>query len=230
MKNIAIIPARSGSKGLRDKNIKLLDGKPLMAYTIEAAKASGQFDVIHVSTDSERYAEIAGNYGADVPFLRDQDLAGDTANTWDVLRAVLRKYEDLGKKFDMVTLLQPTSPLRDAEDIKGACELFEKKNADSVVSVCMTEHSPLLCNTLDGNLSMKNFIDMEKVGRRQGLPDYYRLNGAIYIQKVPLMMEGATLYGDKSYAYVMKKEKSVDIDDAFDFLMAEAVVKSGKKF
>lgn len=230
MKNIAIIPARSGSKGLRDKNIKLLDGKPLMAYTIEAAKASGQFDVIHVSTDSERYAEIAGNYGADVPFLRDQDLAGDTANTWDVLRAVLRKYEDLEKKFDMVTLLQPTSPLRDAEDIKGACELFEKKNADSVVSVCMTEHSPLLCNTLDGNLSMKDFIDMEKVGRRQGLPDYYRLNGAIYIQKVPLMMEGATLYGDKSYAYVMKKEKSVDIDDAFDFLMAEAVVKSGKKF
>lgn len=230
MNNIAIIPARSGSKGLKDKNIKLLDGKPLMAYTIEAAKASGQFDVIHVSTDSERYAEIAGNYGADVPFLRDQDLAGDTAGTWDVLRAVLRKYEDLGEKFDMVTLLQPTSPLRDAEDIKGACELFEKKNADSVVSVCMTEHSPLLCNTLDGNLSMKDFIDMEKVGRRQGLPDYYRLNGAIYIQKVPLMMEGATLYGDKSYAYVMKKEKSVDIDDAFDFLMAEAVVKSGKKF
>lgn len=230
MKNIAIIPARSGSKGLRDKNIKLLDGKPLMAYTIEAAKASGQFDVIHVSTDSERYAEIAGNCGADVPFLRDQDLAGDTAGTWDVLRAVLRKYEDLGKQFDMVTLLQPTSPLRDAEDIKGACELFEKKDADSVVSVCMTEHSPLLCNTLDGNLSMKDFIDMEKVGRRQGLPDYYRLNGAIYIQKVPLMMEGATLYGDKSYAYVMKKEKSVDIDDAFDFLMAEAVVKSGKKF
>ena len=230
MKNIAIIPARSGSKGLRDKNIKLLDGKPLMAYTIEAAKASGQFDVIHVSTDSERYAEIAGNCGADVPFLRDQDLAGDTAGTWDVLRAVLRKYEDLGKQFDMVTLLQPTSPLRAAEDIKGACELFEKKDADSVVSVCMTEHSPLLCNTLDGNLSMKDFIDMEKVGRRQGLPDYYRLNGAIYIQKVPLMMEGATLYGDKSYAYVMKKEKSVDIDDAFDFLMAEAVVKSGKKF
>lgn len=230
MKNIAIIPARSGSKGLKDKNIKLLDGKPLMAYTIEAAKASGQFDVIHVSTDSERYAEIAGNCGADVPFLRDQDLAGDTAGTWDVLRAVLRKYEDLGKQFDMVTLLQPTSPLRDAEDIKGACELFEKKDADSVVSVCMTEHSPLLCNTLDGNLSMKDFIDMEKVGRRQGLPDYYRLNGAIYIQKVPLMMEGATLYGDKSYAYVMKKEKSVDIDDAFDFLMAEAVVKSGKKF
>lgn len=230
MKNIAIIPARSGSKGLKDKNIKLLGGKPLMAYTIEAAKASGQFDVVHVSTDSEKYSEIAGNYGADVPFLRDENLAGDTAGTWDVLRAVLRKYEALGKTFDVVTLLQPTSPLRDAEDIKGACELFENKDADSVVSVCMTEHSPLLCNILDDSLSMKDFIDMEKVGRRQGLPDYYRLNGAIYIQKVPLMMESATLYGDKSYAYIMKKEKSVDIDDAFDFLMAEAVVKSGKKF
>ncbi|MCM1256294.1 MAG: acylneuraminate cytidylyltransferase family protein [Roseburia sp.] len=230
MKNIAIIPARSGSKGLKDKNIKLLGGKPLMAYTIEEAKASGQFEVVHVSTDSEKYARIAGDYGADVPFLRDENLAGDTAGTWDVLRAVLRKYEALGKIFDVVTLLQPTSPLRDAEDIRGACELFEKKDANSVVSVCMTEHSPLLCNTLDDSLSMKDFIDMEKVGRRQGLPDYYRLNGAIYIQKAPLMMESATLYGDKSYAYIMKKEKSVDIDDAFDFLMAEAVVKSGKKF
>lgn len=228
MKNIAIIPARSGSKGLKDKNIKLLNGKPLMAYTIEAAIESGKFDCIHVSTDSEQYKEIAKSYGADVPFLRDKTLATDLAKTWDVVRAVLRKYEEAGKGFQVVTLLQPTSPLRDGEDIRRAFELFEKREANSVISVCEMEHSPLLCNTLPEDLSMKNFIDMDQVGVRQSMSVYYRINGAIYIQKVPLMMDGETLYGEGAYGYVMKKEKSVDIDDAFDFFIAEAMMRQCK--
>ena len=225
MRHIAVIPARSGSKGLKDKNVKLLNGKPLMAYSIEAALRSKQFDCIHVSTDSERYADIARKYGADVPFLREDELATDSAGTWDVLRYVIRKYETLGQTFDTVTLLQPTSPLRDEADICSAFRIFLEKEANSVISVCEAEHSPMLCNTLDQEGSMQGFIDMNKVGRRQELPDYYRLNGAIYMQCTERLMEKKDLYGERSYAYVMEKLHSVDIDDAFDFLMAEAALK-----
>lgn len=225
MRNLAVILARSGSKGLKDKNIKELNGKPLMAYTIEAAVASGKFDTVHVSTDSEQYAEIARKFGADVPFLRDAELAGDHASSWDALRSVVKEYEKRGNVFDTVTLLQPTSPLRDADNIRGAFELFEEKQADSVVSVCEVDHSPLLCNVLDDSLSMDGFIDMSKVGRRQELSTYYRINGAIYIQKTKFLMEGASVYGEKSYAYIMDKRKSIDIDDEYDFMIAESLMK-----
>lgn len=225
MKNLAVILARSGSKGLKDKNIKELNGKPLMAYTIEVAVASGKYDTVHVSTDSEQYAEIARDYGADVPFLRSEDLAEDHASSWDALRAVIKEYDKRGKIFDTVTLLQPTSPLREAEDIKAAFELFEENQADSVVSVCEVDYSPLLCNVLDDSLSMDGFIDMSKVGRRQELSTYYRINGAIYIQKTQLLMDEESIYGDKSYAYIMDKRKSIDIDDAYDFMIAESLMK-----
>lgn len=225
MKNLAVILARSGSKGLKDKNINELNGKPLMAYTIEAAVASEKYDTVHVSTDSEQYAEIARDYGADVPFLRSANLAGDHASSWDALRAVIKEYDKRGKIFDTVTLLQPTSPLREAEDIKAAFELFEEKQADSVVSVCEVDYSPLLCNVLDDSLSMDGFIDMSKVGRRQELSTYYRINGVIYIQKTQLLMDEESIYGDKSYAYIMDKRKSIDIDDAYDFMIAESLMK-----
>lgn len=224
MKSLAVITARSGSKGLKDKNIKMLKDKPLMAYTIEAALESGLFDCVHVSTDSEQYALIAREYGADVPFLRDASLATDTAGTWDTMRAVVKKYEELGKTFDTVTLLQPTSPLRDAEDIKQAFKVFKEKSADSVVSVCEVDHSPKICNTLGDENSMNGFIDTTVIGRRQDLGTYYRINGAIYIQKTELLMNAGNLYGAKSYAYVMSKVHSVDIDDAFDFMVVEAVM------
>ena len=224
VKNIAIIPARSGSKGLKDKNIKMLKGKPLLAYTVEAALNSGVFDCVHVSTDSESYAVIAREYGADVPFLRDAELASDTAGTWDTVRAVVRKYKELGKEFDNVTLLQPTSPLRDAADIQKSVSIFEEKEAESVISVCKVEHSPKICNTLGENESMEDFIDTKTIGRRQDLGTFYRINGAIYIQKMEVLMEEKNLYGPKSYAYVMDKVHSVDIDDAFDFMVAEAAM------
>jgi len=117
LKNLAVIPARSGSKGLKDKNIRKLHGKPLIAYTIEAAMQSGLFEDIVVSTDSERYARIATDYGANVPFLRPDELATDEASPWDVVRDVVVKYQELGKDFDTVALLQPTSPLRTSSDI-----------------------------------------------------------------------------------------------------------------
>lgn len=224
MKHIAVIPARSGSKGLKDKNIRELNGKPLLAYSIEAARQSGVFDCIHVSTDSEKYARLAREYGADVPFLRDPALAGDTADTWDALRYVLQKYAAAGEEYDTVTLLQPTSPLRDASDVRGAFAVLEAKQADSVISVCRAEHSPLLCNTLHADGSMQGFLDTGKVGRRQDCAPYYQLNGAIYIQKTQLLMEKKNLYGEKSYAYVMSAEHSVDIDTELDFIVAQAVM------
>ena len=128
MKNIAIIPARSGSKGLKDKNIKLLNGKPLMNYTIEAAIKSGLFDCVHVSTDSDQYAVIARMCGADVPFLRKPDMASDTASTWDAMRFVLDEYKKRGEEFDILTVLQPTSPLRTSEDISAAYSYFQKND------------------------------------------------------------------------------------------------------
>ena len=122
-KNIlAIIPARSGSKGLPDKNIMNFNGKPLMAYTINAARASGIFDTVHVSTDSVKYSRIAEEFGADQPFLREPKNASDGASSWDVVREVLLKYEQKEKHYQTVFLLQPTSPLRSAEDIQKAWE------------------------------------------------------------------------------------------------------------
>ena len=224
MKNIAVILARSGSKGLKDKNIKELCGKPLMAYSIEAALESGVFDCVHVSTDSVQYAEIAKQYGADVPFMREAIHATDTATSWDALRFVMEQYRELGKEFDTVTLLQPTSPLRDANDIKKAFEVFVEMGADSVVSVCEMEHSLALCNTLKEDGCMHGFIDASKAGRRQDMQTYYRLNGAIYIQKINCLMNKKDLYGEKSYAYIMDKMNSVDIDDAFDFMIAETMM------
>lgn len=228
MKNIAIIPARSGSKGLRNKNIKKLCGKPLMAYSIEAAIQSKLFECVHVSTDSEMYAEIAKEYGADVPFLRDEEYANDTASTWDTVKNVLCKYEAHGKKFDIVTILQPTSPLRTSEDICNAYQLFRENEAFSVISVCEVEHSPLLCNTLKANLSLNGFIDMKKVSRRQDLDTYYRVNGGIYMICAEVLDNLEELYGSRSYAYIMEKSNSIDIDDEFDFKMAEYMMLEKK--
>lgn len=226
MRNLAVILARSGSKGLKDKNIKELSGKPLLAYTVEAAIESGKYDIVHVSTDSELYADIAKEYGADVPFLRDENLAGDKASSWDAVRYVVSEYEKRGKYFDTISLLQPTSPLRDAKDIRKAFEVFETKDATGVVSVCEVEHSPLACNTLPKDNSLNGFIDINKVGRRQDMGVFYRINGAIYIQRKDLLMKGDSIYSEGSYAYVMDKRHSVDIDDEMDFLMAKTILEN----
>lgn len=228
MRNIAIIPARSGSKGLKDKNIKLLNGKPMLGYTIEAARKSGCYECIHVSTDSEQYAQIAQEYGAEQLFLRSPELSGDTAGTWEVVRWTLEKYRELGKEFDCVTLLQPTSPLRREDDIRQAFRIMEEKQAEAVVAVCKMEHSPLWCNVLPEDGNMNGFLDRASNVRRQVLSDYYRINGAIYMVKTTLVQqESMQLYGEKTYAYVMPKARSVDIDDEIDFAIAEAILTKG---
>ncbi|WP_265445366.1 cytidylyltransferase domain-containing protein [Acetivibrio straminisolvens] len=226
MKNIAIIPARSGSKGLKDKNIKLLNGKPLLAYSIEAAKESGLFEEITVSTDSVKYAKIAEEWGANVPFLRPAELSNDTASSWDAVKYVIEKYRELGREFDTVALLQPTSPLRNSTDIIKGYEIMEKKSANSVIAVCEAEHSPLWMNTLPKNHSMAGFIrpDIANIPR-QSIPTYYRINGALYIVKVEYLMNCQNIYSDKSYALIMDKENSIDIDDIFDFKIASLILK-----
>lgn len=222
-KFLAIIPARSGSKGLKDKNIKDLYGKPVIAYTIEAAIRSKCFDDIVVSTDSEHYAKIATQYGASVPFLRPKELSDDYASSTDVIIYTLDKLKSLGYTYDYFMLLQPTSPLRDEKDIKKAISLLFKKNANAVVSVCEAEHSPLLMNTLDDSLKMDNFIYPISNKRRQELKKFYRLNGAIYLSKTDYFLKFKNFYHSKCYAYIMEQIKSIDIDSAIDFEFVKAI-------
>ena len=158
MSTLGIITARSGSKGIKDKNIKQLNGKPLMAYTIESALQSHYIDETMVSTDSEIYASIAKEYGANVPFIRSSKNATDMAKSMDVVFEVLDEYERRGKSFDNIVVLQPTSPLRTYINIDEAFKLFYEKVADSVVSVCECEHSPLICNTLPTDLNLLSFV------------------------------------------------------------------------
>lgn len=223
-KILAIIPARSGSKGLKDKNIKLLHGKSMIAYTIETAIKSNVFEDIVISTDSQVYADISIEYGASVPFLRPDYLSTDEATTNDVVEYTIKELERIGKLYDYFMILQPTSPLRKVEDILGAVELLSEKDANSIVSVCETEHSPLYMNTLDETLSMKEFLPKNVKTRRQELPKYYRLNGAIYLCKVDYFLKYKDLYRERSFAYIMDKVRSVDIDDEIDFRLAESIM------
>lgn len=217
MKYLAVIPARSGSKGLKDKNILPLCGIPLCAWTIRAARESGVFDEIHFSTDSERYADIAREYGAAAPFLREPELATDGANSWDVIKFVIKKYRSLGRDFDAVMLLQPTVPFRSAEDIREAVHLLETKNAQAIVSVTEPEHSPYWCAELppDGNMRVYHEKIQYLVGR-QKLPVQYILNGAIYLTRVAHLFDAASIYEYGCYAYKMPYDRSADIDTQDD--------------
>jgi n-acylneuraminate cytidylyltransferase (cmp-n-acetylneuraminic acid synthetase) (cmp-neunac synthetase) (cmp-sialic acid synthetase) len=225
MKNIAIIPARSGTKGLPDKNIRLLNEKPLIAYSIEAALESGCFEEIMLSTDSEKYAEIGRSYGAKVPFLRSQKTASDSASSWDTVEEVLDGYLDQGREFETFCLLQPTSPLRTAEDIREAYLVYEQKASFAVVSVCEAEHSPLWCGTLPDNHEFIHFVNENSQKRRQDSGKFYRINGALYIVSTRKFATDRFLYREGSFAYIMPQERSVDIDTEVDFKLAELMVR-----
>lgn len=222
MRNLAIIPARSGSKGLKDKNIRELGGIPLIGYSIKAAQQSKLFSNIMVSTDSEEYARISRELGAEVPFLRSEEMSSDTAGSWDVVLEVLRGYSE---KFDTVCLLQPTSPLRTEEDIIGGYQELTDKEADSVTAVCEMDHSPLWSMTLGYDLSMTEFRKKLVAVPRQKQDKYYRINGALYIRRVRYSEQGIELLNEKEYAYVMERERSVDIDVIDDFEYAEFLMR-----
>lgn len=224
---IAIIPARGGSKGVPKKNIKLLDGQPLIYYTIKAAKESGIFEKVIVSTDSEDIAAAATEAGAEIPFFRPKEISGDSVSSDDVILHALDFYEKQGKFFDLVCKLQPTSPLRNASHIIEAYNLMCDRKADFLVSICECEHSPLWSGTIDlETLRMDDFIqDEAKRACRQELPQYYRLNGAIYMGLTHVYKKNRSFLGKNCIGYIMSQEESVDIDTALDFSLVELIMR-----
>lgn len=222
--NIAIIPARGGSKRLPGKNIKPLAGKPLIRWTTQAALASGEFDMVIVSTDSQAIADIAMQDSEIIfPGLRPVELASDTATTNDVISHVVEWVEEHYAAVGMVAILQPTSPLRTAQHIKEAVALYKNKKATAVVSVCELEHPVQYCNRLPKDNSLNGFITPSVNKRSQDLEPFYRLNGAMYIFERRFVGSLSNIYSDGAFAYVMDKYSSVDIDDEFDFKMAEFI-------
>lgn len=223
MKKIAVITARAGSKGLKDKNILLLNGKPLMAYSIEAAVKSGCFDRIIVSTDSQEYGDIATSYGAEF-ILRSKENSLDNSTTYDALQELFSKINI--KEYNYFILLQPTSPLRNEKHIIEAVKLFEDNynSYNALSSVAEANKPSVLINTIDENQTMKNFaLDNYKNYRRQSYKDYYP-NGAIYISKFDHYLNIGHFYGEKSLAYFMNKEDSIDIDNKVDFELASIIL------
>lgn len=224
MKNIAIIPARGGSKRLPGKNIKNLCGRPLISWTIDAAIKSKVFDRIIVSTDSDAIRNIAISAGAEVPYLRSPELSSDTATTNDVVTDIVGWLENTGDEVSTVTILQPTSPLRTHEDIVKAFSLMLEKKAKAIVSVCKVEHPVQYCNLLADDLSMNNFIDINNLRRTQDLPVYFRLNGAIYILNRDYVSNINNIYNEGTFAYVMDRLNSIDIDEQIDFDLATLLI------
>ncbi|MFA5339649.1 MAG: acylneuraminate cytidylyltransferase family protein [Candidatus Omnitrophota bacterium] len=229
-KILALIPARGGSKGLPGKNIKMLSGKPLIAWSIEQALASRYIDKVVVSTELEEIASVARKYGAEVPFMRPKDLAASSAIIVDVLIHALNSLERKGRKFDFIMLLQPTSPLRNSEDIDAAIRLLFRKNAQSVVSICPTECHPYWINRMSSDGLMGNFIAKNVRNKnRQKLPVYYRVNGALYLASVVFLKKSRDVYGKPTYPYIMPLERSVDIDTPLDFELAELLMSKRKE-
>lgn len=224
---LAVIPARSGSKGIPHKNIKMLKGKPLMAYSIEAAKSSIYIDEVMVSTDSREYAEVARDWGAQVPFLRPAQLAADTSKTIEAIIHVRDEYEALGKHFDILVILQPTSPFRTALDIDGSLECFMDHDMQGLVSVRPCETPPQFIRTMkDGKLD--NVLKESSTIRRQDLPSYVEVNGAVYVNKLnELTLE--TSLNDNPIGFLMDRIHSLDIDEPIDFFMAELIMDANRK-
>ena len=231
IKYLGIIPARGGSKRLPWKNIRPILGIPLIEWTIQAALGSKLIEEVLVTTDSENIAAIAKMAGASVPFLRPIELSTDEADSISVVFHAINHYSLQGIEVENVVLLQPTSPLRNALNICKAIELFETNNANAVISVCPCEHSPLWSNTLNENLGMDLFLNMEVLNRpEKSLNNFYRLNGAIYIvKKEVLETEKRFINIPKSFAYIMNNEQSVDIDNEIDFQFAEFLMKRNEK-
>ena len=214
MKKIAIIPARSGSKGLKNKNILPIASKPMLAYTVEAAVKSGMFNRVILSTDSEEYGRIGTEYGAEV-ILRGERVSNDSASTFMVVEDLFSK---IGTDFDYFMLLQPTSPLRNEIHVREACELFEK-NADKfdfLVSMQKAHYPAVLVKPIEDDGSLKHFDTDFKNYKRQAFGDFSP-NGALYIGKPERYLERGHFYGERAIGYIMNSIDSQDVDTAIDY-------------
>lgn len=225
MKLLYIIPARGGSKGIPHKNIKLLAGKPLIVYAIDVARALSEDKYICVSTDDTEIVCVVEEAGLPVPFMRPTALATDTSSTYDVLLHAIQYYEEKGEFFDAVVLLQPTSPLRTAEQVEEAIQLFDR-SVDAVVSVCESPQNPyynLFEENTDGYLNISKGDG--KVKRRQEAPSVWMFNGAIYVFNIESLKKGYFDTFKKIRKYVMPMEYSVDLDTNVDWMFLESIMK-----
>lgn len=217
---MAIIPARGGSKGIPRKNITLLNKKPLIAYTIDAALQSKYIDYTAVSTEDEEIAAISRSYGTDI-IMRPAELADDTIATKDVL---LHAVSTLAEEYDFLVLLQPTSPLRLSRHIDEAIELFESSCYDCLASVSPVEDHPFLIRQIAADGELSKLLPTNSSVRRQDMPEYYRINGAIYINRIS-QLNLETSFNDNQVGYIMPREYSIDIDNPIDLLIAEVMLK-----
>ena len=229
MRVLGIIPARGGSKGVHRKNIRQLCGKPLLAYTAESALAAKRLTKTILSTDDDDIAEVGRSLGIDVPFIRPLELAEDTTPTFPVILHAVAKMESLGEHYDAICLLQPTNPLRRAEDIDNCIELLEESGADSIISILPVPaaYNPKWvywqCST--GELVLSSG-ENEPVSRRQDLPRSFHREGSIYLTKCSVLAEYGNLYGKKIRGYEIEPMHSINIDTQDDWDQAEAMIKA----
>lgn len=223
---LALITARGGSKGLPRKNILLAAGKPLVSWTIGAAISAECVDRVVLSSDDHEIMDAARSAGCDVPFSRPAHLASDVATSIDV---VLHALDQL-PGYEYVVLLQPTSPLRTAADIDAAFKLMIESGAPSCVSACEVDQSPYLMFRIKDGSKVERLLPEDcRVTRRQDLPPIYVLNGAIYIARVDWLKQSKNFLGEGCVAYVMQKERSLDIDNAQDFEVFRRKVEEAYK-
>lgn len=220
MKTLALIPARGGSKGIPRKNIRLLAGKPLIAWSIQAALACPEIERVVVSTDDAEIAEISRRWGAEVPFMRPAELAQDDSPSMDTVLHALRQLP----QFDAVVLLQPTSPLRTKADIQGCLAMAATEQARCIVSISEPASSPYWMFTLEQNGSLSKLISAPEVTRRQDLSPAYAINGALYYAQTGWLRANKNFLTAETLGYVMPPEKSLDIDTPLDWKIAELLL------
>lgn len=228
---LCTICARGGSKGVKNKNIKELNGKPLIAYTIEQAKASGLFEHIVISTDSDDIAKIAQKYGAEVFFKRSAEMASDTAGKLDVIKdAFVRSEKYYNKKFDFLIDLDATAPLRSVEDIINSFKQFKENDNDNLITAMLSRRSPyfnLVEQDQNGKVYLSKKLDSAVV-RRQDAPKSYDMNASIYIWKRDVILNESSIFLDNTGLFVMPEERSIDIDNELDFKFVEFLMKENK--
>lgn len=219
---LAVIPARGGSKGVPRKNIRYLAGKPLIAWTIEAAKKSCYIDRVMLSSEDEEIARIAQEWGCEVPFRRPPELATDeTPGIAPILHAL-----QMLPSYDYVVVLQPTSPLRDSSDIDTCIERCVLEEASSCISVTEADDSPYLMYFVSDGGQMKKVLRNEELpARRQDLPKVFMLNGAVYVVQSKFLESRKTFIGDDTIAFIMPKERSLDIDTEADLVRADYIIQ-----
>ena len=221
MKILYVIPARGGSKGIPHKNIKLLNGKPLIYYSIHVARQLTDDSNICVSTDDDEIIRVVEDYGLKVPFKRPDQLATDTATTNDVLLHAVDFYEKKGIHYHVVILLQPTSPLRTSIQVKEALELYNEQ-LDMVVSVKESYAASVIC--AENEVGFLEFCFNKSGSRRQEMTPYYEYNGAIYVINIANLKKKELGGFTNKKKYVMDEISSIDIDTTLDWIIAESII------